>query len=68
MRGPKQALQTVLVECGRPGRGGEVSDDLREAHGLIKAITDNATTAIFMMDGDGATTFMNPAAEAMVAD
>ncbi len=39
---------------------------LREAHGLIKAITDNATTAIFMMDGDGATTFMNPAAEAMV--
>ena len=39
---------------------------LREAHGLIKAITDNATTAIFMMDRDGATTFMNPAAEAMV--
>jgi PAS domain S-box-containing protein len=39
---------------------------LREAHGLIKTITDNATTAIFMMDGDGATTFMNPAAEAMV--
>lgn len=39
---------------------------LREAHGLIRAITDNATTAIFMVDGDGATTFMNPAAEAMV--
>src|SRR5690606_39308144 len=39
---------------------------LREAHGLIRAITDNATTAIFMVDGEGATTFMNPAAEAMV--
>lgn len=39
---------------------------LREAHGLIKTITDNATTAIFMMDADGMTTFMNPAAEAMI--
>lgn len=39
---------------------------LREAHGLIRAITDNATTAIFMVDGKGVTTFMNPAAEAMV--
>src|SRR5690606_36030055 len=37
-----------------------------EAHSLIRAITDNATTAIFMVDGAGATTFMNPAAEAMI--
>lgn len=39
---------------------------LRDAHVLIRAITDNATTAIFMVDGQGLTTFMNPAAEAMV--
>ncbi len=39
---------------------------LREAHNLIKTITDNATTAIFMMDADGLTTFMNPAAEALI--
>lgn len=30
---------------------------------LIQAITDNASTAIFMMDHTGVTTFMNPAAE-----
>lgn len=39
---------------------------LREAHGLIKTITDTATTALFVMDQDGLTTFMNPAAEAMI--
>ncbi|MBY0274078.1 PAS domain S-box protein [Candidatus Binatia bacterium] len=32
---------------------------------LLRTITDNATTAIFMMDPAGRLTFMNPAAEAM---
>lgn len=32
---------------------------------LTQAITDNATTAIFMMDAQSRCTFMNPAAEAM---
>lgn len=32
---------------------------------LNKSITDNATTAIFMMNGRGQCTFMNPAAEKM---
>lgn len=33
---------------------------------LTKAITDNASTAIFMVDHKGRCTFMNPAAEAMI--
>lgn len=38
---------------------------LRYQLDLTKAITDNASTAIFMMDPEGRCTFMNPAAEAM---
>src|SRR5205807_2559024 len=38
---------------------------LRAAHELQRAITDNATTAIFMIDDKSRCTFMNPAAEAM---
>ena len=38
---------------------------LRYQHDLTRAITDNATTAIFMMDDASRCTFMNPAAEAM---
>lgn len=35
--------------------------------GIAKAITDNASTGLFMMDGEGRCTFMNPAAERMTA-
>lgn len=38
---------------------------LREQHDLVRSITDNASTAIFMTDSAGRCTFMNPAAEAM---
>ncbi len=38
---------------------------LRFQHELTRAITDNATTAIFMMDDRSRCIFMNPAAEAM---
>jgi PAS domain-containing protein len=39
--------------------------ELRYRHELLGAITDTATTAIFMMDERGRCTFMNPAAEQM---
>lgn len=39
---------------------------LQKQYDLTKAITDNATTAIFMLDRDSRCTFMNPAAEAMI--
>ncbi len=40
-------------------------ESLRYQTDLIRNITENATTAIFMTDHEGRTTFMNPAAEAM---
>ena len=40
-------------------------ETLRFQHELTRAITDNATTAIFMMDEGSRCIFMNPAAEAM---
>ena len=42
-----------------------VEEELRYALDLTKSITDNATTAIFLMDADGRCTFANPAAEQM---
>lgn len=39
--------------------------ELRYQYDLTKAITDNATTAIFMIDNKSRCTFMNPAAEIM---
>jgi PAS domain S-box-containing protein len=41
-------------------------DSLRYQLDLTTAITDNATTAIFMLDWRSRCTFMNPAAEAMI--
>lgn len=38
---------------------------LREQHDLVRSITDNAFTAIFMTDASRRCTFMNPAAQAM---
>ena len=43
----------------------EVERKLREQHDLTRTITENATTAIFMMDDKSCCTFMNPAAEQM---
>jgi PAS domain S-box-containing protein len=40
-------------------------DDRRRAELLAQAISDNASTAIFLMCPDGRCAFMNPAAEAM---
>ncbi len=40
-------------------------EELRYRHKLLRAITDTATTAIFMMDEQSRCTFMNPAAEQM---
>lgn len=39
--------------------------ELQDQHELNKAITDNAATAIFMIDDEGRCTFMNPAAQEM---
>lgn len=41
-----------------------INDRMRAEH-LTRIVTDNATTAIFMMCQKGRITFMNPAAEAM---
>ena len=43
----------------------QVQESLRYQSDLNKNITDNATTAIFMMDENSRCTFMNPAAEKM---
>ncbi len=43
----------------------QTQESLTAAHRLMQAITDNATTSIFMMDPGGHCTFLNPAAEAM---
>lgn len=43
----------------------KIETELRYQLDLTKTITDNATTAIFMMDHKSRCTFMNPAAEAM---
>lgn len=43
----------------------ETDAQLRYQRDLTRSITDNATTAIFMVDGDGLCTFANPAAEQM---
>ncbi|MFO0907186.1 MAG: ATP-binding protein [Isosphaeraceae bacterium] len=40
-------------------------EQLRAQLELTRTITENATTAIFMVDAQGRCTFMNPAAEAM---
>lgn len=39
------------------------SEALHNNERLLKTITDNAASALFMMDADGRPTFMNPAAE-----
>jgi PAS domain S-box-containing protein len=45
--------------------GKEADRALLEQNKLIKTITDNATSALFLMNEKGYCTFMNPAAEAM---
>jgi PAS domain S-box-containing protein len=42
-----------------------VQDALRRQSTLTRTISDNATSALFMMDARGHCTYMNPAAEAM---
>jgi PAS domain S-box-containing protein len=49
----------------RMDRHREIESALLETNERHRAVTDNATTAIFMMDPAGRCTFMNPAAEAM---
>ncbi len=39
--------------------------DLQAQHALVRAITDNASTAIFVLDSDGRCTFANPASIAV---
>lgn len=40
-----------------------IHDVLAQQHNLTKSITDNATTALFILDSDQNCVFMNPAAE-----
>jgi PAS domain S-box-containing protein len=40
-------------------------DDLHRQLTLMRTITDNAADALFLLDSQGRTTFLNPAAEAM---
>jgi two-component system cell cycle sensor histidine kinase/response regulator CckA len=41
----------------------ERTTELRYQHDIIKSLTDNAASGLFMLDGEGRITFMNPAAE-----
>jgi PAS domain S-box-containing protein len=60
---------------GRIVAGVVVFDDITEAratqaaladqHHLVSSITDNATSALFLLDADGTLDYVNPAAEAM---
>lgn len=59
LRHQEQALRTVLDASQ------EAERKLRDQYDLTRTITDNATTAIFMMDDASRCTFMNPAAERM---
>ena len=43
----------------------EQEDDAPAADRLRRSILDHASTAIFLLDAEGRTTFMNPAAEAL---
>lgn len=43
----------------------QAEEELRIQHGLTKAITDNATTGLFIMNESQYCTYMNPAAEKM---
>ncbi len=58
---PERLLGTALDVTGRQ----QADERLKYQYDLNRAITDNATTAIFMMDDRSRCTFMNPAAEAM---
>lgn len=40
-------------------------EELRQQRYILQLVTDNATSALFMMDRDGHPTFMNPAATAI---
>jgi PAS domain S-box-containing protein len=59
LRQREQELQAIIDSSREAGR------KLREQYDLTRTITDNATTAIFMMDDASRCTFMNPAAERM---
>ncbi|RPH34727.1 PAS domain S-box protein, partial [bacterium] len=41
----------------------EAEEELRFQLDLVRTITDNATSALWMLDGDGRCTFVNPASE-----
>jgi PAS domain S-box-containing protein len=55
-------LRTIAVVQDLTERR-KAEEALRQQQRLLQTITDNATTAVVMMDGDGRVTFMNPAAE-----
>lgn len=57
-----QCIGAVALEITDRKRAEE---QLAYQYSLTRAITDNATTAIVMMDNDSRCTFMNPAAERM---
>jgi len=71
----RSAGQATYAEDGSPVRFDGVNYDITERKqaeeslrfqlDLTRSITDNATTAIFMMDDKSRCTFMNPAAEQM---
>lgn len=52
-----QAFATDITERKR------AEEKLAEQLGLLTAITDSAADAIFVSDGEGRVTLMNPAAE-----
>ncbi|KAI9137082.1 hypothetical protein BKA69DRAFT_1128528 [Paraphysoderma sedebokerense] len=59
-----EALNSPRAQLMRDIRQGKISsDELRYQTQLIKTITDNTTSGLFMMDAKGRPTFMNPASE-----
>ncbi|HEX6985602.1 MAG TPA: PAS domain S-box protein [Planctomycetaceae bacterium] len=65
IRSPDGGLAGVVLVFRDVTERKEAEEALRRQHDLIRTITDNATTAVFMMDARSRCTFANPAAEAM---
>jgi PAS domain S-box-containing protein len=57
--------ELALVQHSSSSHSESIGHSLRFQLDLTRSITDNATTAIFMMDHKSRCTFMNPAAEQM---
>jgi len=65
LRGTQGQVDAIIVLAQEITERKETEEKLRRQLHLTKTITDRAGEGLFLMDGSGRVTFMNPAAEAM---